>query len=295
MPAPETVTLTVESVGVSETALELEVSLANTTRDSKQRGSQSVFFTLLFCVAIACPLAILPSLLLLRGGIVSIVLRTGYAALYTYAMEYVARYTHRYLWHGPLLWWAHGTHHKQYPAFGSVPEFNHKNAPWSNDMELNDLFPMFFACIAVVLFAYGYFGPTNLSKDCWTGVALGTTLYGLSYFVGHDIVAHERLGKGLSSFVKSRFPYAEECAKVHFAFHHGCKNPEGDPYGAPYGFWLGPEEVAACKQGHEFVPMPKALRIALLASLAFSCSASTLHMIVDDPIPVSIGPIEIHL
>ena len=48
----------------------------------------------------------------------------------------------------------------------------------------------------------------------WTGVALGTTLYGLSYFVGHDIVAHERLGKGLSSFVKSRWPYAEECAKV---------------------------------------------------------------------------------
>ena len=22
-------------------------------------------------------------------------------------------------------------------------------------------------------------------------------------------------------------------SEVHFAFHHGCKNPEGDPYGAP--------------------------------------------------------------
>ncbi|EED90945.1 hypothetical protein THAPSDRAFT_263437, partial [Thalassiosira pseudonana CCMP1335] len=138
------------------------------------------------------------------------------------AMEYISRYSHCYLWHGKFLWWINGSHHHQYPAVGSTP--------------LNDAFAVFFATIATLAMWIGSEPPSTLTKDCSIGIGLGVTLYGLSYFVGHDIVAHERLGKGVANALRRAFPYMEQCASVHI-------RNDSDPYGAPYGFWLGPSEV----------------------------------------------------
>ena len=212
---------------------------------------------------------------LFQGDAQSTAVRLTYMGLYAYAMEFVARYSHRYLWHSGPLWWLHGTHHHQYPKIGAPPRYDHSNTYVTPIIELNDVFPLFFGTIAVALLAYGSQWPNTLSKDCWSGMALGTTAYGLSYFTGHDIVTHERLGKGVARFLRSKWSYLDQCAEVHNRYHHKLKKQQGDPYGPPYGFWLGPSEIEALRKGSDYAPMPRPVRAALQLSLLVALGASS--------------------
>ena len=215
---------------------------------------------------------------LFQGGWLSVSVRLFYTVLFAYAMEYVARYNHRYLWHSSQLWWLHGTHHHQYPKVGTPPLYGHMNRFVTPTIELNDLFPLAFAFIAVALISYGAQTPSYLAKDCWTGAAMGTTVFGLSYFTGHDIVAHERFGKRVALFLRSRWKYLDECAAVHFKYHHKMKKQPGDPYGPPYGFWLGPAEVQAMKDGlRDYAPMPPRIAFVLKSSLAVAFVATFIR------------------
>lgn len=87
------------------------------------------------------------------------------------AMEGVAWATHRYLMHGPLWIW-HRSHHE--PRLGVF--------------ELNDLFAVVFAAIAIGLFASG--AMTRI--PALTFAAAGVTAYGALYALVHDGLVHRR-------------------------------------------------------------------------------------------------------
>lgn len=206
----------------------------------------------------------------------SVGVRITYTALFTCAMEYVSRYLHAYLWHCRFLWWIHGTHHHQYPAFGSKPSYNHGNLYASPAIEFNDAFGCVFAVFATGLMWMGSGYPSALSHDCSFGIGTGVTLYGLSYFIGHDIVAHERCGKNVARGLKRMWPYLSECASVHVKHHHKLKPGSGDPYGPPYGFWLGPNEIRYLAQGRQYAPMPRITKLLIWTSIGVYAGSLTV-------------------
>ena len=79
---------------------------------------------------------------------------------------------HKYIMHGPL-WFVHKTHH--------LP---HKGA-----FELNDFFSLVFGLIAIALIIAGLHYGNGLSLGMGTGI----TLYGVVYFVLHDVAIHNRI------------------------------------------------------------------------------------------------------
>ncbi|HFZ8995475.1 TPA: sterol desaturase family protein [Citrobacter freundii] len=86
------------------------------------------------------------------------------------AMEIIAALTHKYIMHG-FGWGLHHSHHE--PATG-----------W---FEVNDLYAVIFAAVAIVLIALGSAGSWPLQ---WIGA--GMTLYGALYFIVHDGLVHQR-------------------------------------------------------------------------------------------------------
>jgi beta-carotene 3-hydroxylase len=86
-------------------------------------------------------------------------------------MECIAWFTHKYLMHGPL-WFIHQTHHKRKHGF----------------FELNDIFGLAFGGLALWLIIDDIL---DFSWKFWTGC--GITLYGIAYFITHDIFVHQRI------------------------------------------------------------------------------------------------------
>ncbi|WP_374471131.1 sterol desaturase family protein [Phenylobacterium sp.] len=87
------------------------------------------------------------------------------------AMEGVAWATHRYVMHG-VLWNWHRSHHE----------------PGRKGPELNDLFGLVFAGIAVGLFWLG--ARPGFAPVWW--LAMGMTAYGVLYALVHDGLVHRR-------------------------------------------------------------------------------------------------------
>ena len=79
---------------------------------------------------------------------------------------------HRWLFHG-LLWPIHRTHH----------------LPRRGMFELNDVFSLFFASLASSLLI---FAPVPLMASWQFPLGLGVAVYGLLYFVAHDLFTHRR-------------------------------------------------------------------------------------------------------
>ena len=85
-------------------------------------------------------------------------------------MEIVVALSHKYIMHG----WGWGWHHS-----------HHK--PHSGWFELNDLYAVLFAVLAIGLIAVGSAGLWPLQ---WIGA--GMTAYGALYFIVHDGLVHQR-------------------------------------------------------------------------------------------------------
>lgn len=189
--------------------------------------------------------------------------RMYFTILLSFGMEYVAMYEHKYLWHSKYLWFIHSTHHHQKSSFLSGPSRNdsERNSfilPSEQKMELNDIFPAMFSSIAMIIL-WKCSEPMHMFHDICFGSACGISIYGTSYFIGHDLCSHERCGVGLAKWLKQMFPKMAECADVHSTYHHRIKkeiSDDQDPYGAPYGFWLGPLEVKAQEENGEDLCMP---------------------------------------
>lgn len=86
-------------------------------------------------------------------------------------MEAVSYASHRWVMHGFGMVW-HRSHH----------------APPAGRFERNDLFPLSFSAVGVLLFAAASLGASAL----WP-VAAGVTAYGAAYLVVHELFIHRRL------------------------------------------------------------------------------------------------------
>lgn len=87
------------------------------------------------------------------------------------AMELASWAIHKYLMHGPL-WFIHKTHHN----------------PSKGKFELNDVFTLFFGSIAIILIVLGL---PEWDYRFWLGA--GISLYGMVYFIFHDMFIHRRV------------------------------------------------------------------------------------------------------
>lgn len=111
------------------------------------------------------------------------------------AMEFVARFLHRYVMHGSG-WCLHYDHH------------NHNGRIFQK----NDLYFLIFAVLATALVVTGF-------ETGWYEVAaagFGVGLYGIGYVVFHDIMFHGRI-RGLK--FKPRHPYLRRIINAHRVHH----------------------------------------------------------------------------
>ncbi len=129
-------------------------------------------------------------------------------------MEPWSRFVHGRVWHGAL-WGMHRSHHE--PRLGRF--------------ELNDVFVFAHALAVGPLFALAAFAPATWWREVLFGVAVGVSLFGVSYAVLHDGLAHGRLPVGWLG----RVSWLRRIVGAHRA-HHATG-------GAPYGFFLGPREL----------------------------------------------------
>lgn len=138
-------------------------------------------------------------------------------------MEAVAWFTHKYIMHG-IFWSLHKDHHKR-----------------DNEgvLEKNDSFFLFFATPAIILFAL-YFG--NGFKDPRLWIACGITLYGITYFMIHDIYIHQRF----SIFRKTDNVYFKAIRRAHKVHHKTIGKEGGSCFGmlfVPLKFFKQAEDL----------------------------------------------------
>ena len=117
-------------------------------------------------------------------------------------MEFVAWFSHKYIMHG-FLWSLHRDHHIK------------DHSSW---FERNDFFFIFYAIVSFgFALLWGQYG-------IWVGlpIAIGIFLYGLTYFLVHDIFIHQRF-KFLRNIDNK---YARGVRRAH-KIHHKNINKEG--------------------------------------------------------------------
>ena len=131
-----------------------------------------------------------------------------------WAMEIAAYVLHRWLFHG-VLWRIHRTHHD--PAHGHG----------QGGLELNDLFSVGFAAVSLGLMWAGRAEPLGVAF----GAGVGIAVYGLLYFVLHDLYTHGRFRR-----LRMQNPAAQAVKRAH-GRHHQSLSREGQE---PYGLFLFP-------------------------------------------------------
>lgn len=120
-------------------------------------------------------------------------------------MEAVAWLTHRYLMHG-LLWTLHRDHHQKEPGF----------------FERNDSFFLIFAIPS----AYCYYAGI-VNNDFRLYIGIGISLYGLAYFIVHDIIIHQRF-KWLRNWNNQ---YVSGIRRAHKMHHKHLEKHDGESFG----------------------------------------------------------------
>jgi beta-carotene 3-hydroxylase len=116
-------------------------------------------------------------------------------------MEFVAWSNHKYVMHG-FLWSLHRDHHTSDIAGKPV-------------LQKNDLFFLIYAIPAIILIIAGI----SLTSPYMIAIGAGITLYGVTYFIIHDVVYHQRL----PWFKNPTNAYIKAIIKAHGA-HHKPKN-----------------------------------------------------------------------
>lgn len=135
----------------------------------------------------------------------------GFILLGFCGMEVISYLVHRFIFHG-ILWEVHRSHHE--PNHGLF--------------ELNDLFSLFFAGVSIFLMYKGMSAPLQSTSF---GLGVGIAVYGVLYFVIHDLFAHKRFMPFKSdSKIMRVIRYAHQR-------HHQSIEKEGQE---PYGLFLFP-------------------------------------------------------
>ena len=122
-------------------------------------------------------------------------------------MESVAWCTHKYVMHG-LLWTLHKDHHKRESR---------------GFLEHNDFFFLIFAIPGIAGLMLGI----RNDFDYWFWIGLGITLYGVAYFLVHDIFIHQRL----KILRKANNRYFRAIRRAHKVHHRHLGKGDGECFG----------------------------------------------------------------
>ncbi|MBV9989103.1 MAG: sterol desaturase family protein [Chitinophagaceae bacterium] len=130
-----------------------------------------------------------------------------FIALLTFLlMEGITWLTHRYVMHG-FLWWLHEDHHRKGPGF----------------FEKNDAFFLIFAVPSWLCIMLG-----SMAQAYWVvSIGAGIALYGLAYFLVHELIIHQRF-KWLS---RSNNRYIRAIRWAHKMHHKHLSKEEGESFG----------------------------------------------------------------
>jgi beta-carotene 3-hydroxylase len=122
-------------------------------------------------------------------------------------MEFYAWFMHKYVMHG-FLWVLHEDHHRYHERW----------------LEKNDLFTLFFSSIAIIIIYYG----TTYAMPQVLFAGIGVTLYGICYFLFHDVMFHRRL-----PFLKLKpgTPYLRRIINAHATHHQKFYQQQGVAFG----------------------------------------------------------------
>ena len=131
--------------------------------------------------------------------------------LFFFLMEFVAWFSHKYMMHG-FMWVWHESHHK----------------PRKGRFELNDLCGFMFALPSAWLIILG-----AADYDWRFFAGLGIALYGVAYFLVHDVFVHQRV-KWLRG---ARLRYFKAMRQTHH-LHHAVHTKEG---AEAFGFLFVPK------------------------------------------------------
>ncbi len=119
-----------------------------------------------------------------------------------FLMEFVAWFTHKYIMHG-FLWSLHKDHH------------DHSTPP---PFEKNDAFALIFAIPSWLLMMFGVIH----GWDYKFYIGSGILLYGIAYFLVHEVVIHQRI----RWFTKSSNKYVSAIRRAH-KIHHKKLSKDG--------------------------------------------------------------------
>lgn len=125
-------------------------------------------------------------------------------------MEMVTWATHKYVMHG-FLWYLHEDHHQ--PGYPNV-------------FEKNDLFFVIFAVPSMLLIIFGL----NPVLNYLFFIGMGILLYGIAYFLVHDVLIHQRF-KWLRRYNNHYFSALRKGHKVH---HKHLGKEDGEVFGMLY-------------------------------------------------------------
>lgn len=131
-------------------------------------------------------------------------------------MEFVAWFAHKYVMHG-FLWHLHHDHH------------DHTTTP---PFEKNDAFALIFAIPSWLFMMFGVI-------DGWDYkfyIGVGILLYGIAYFLVHEVIIHQRL----KWFSKSDNWYVKGIKRAHKMHHKHMDKINGENFGmliVPYKYF----------------------------------------------------------
>jgi beta-carotene 3-hydroxylase len=121
-------------------------------------------------------------------------------------MEGITWLTHKYIMHG-FLWYLHKDHHQPHEGF----------------FEKNDFFFLIFAIPGWLCIMLGW------SHLNWWVVSIGAgiTMYGVAYFIVHEIIIHQRF----KFFSRSNNRYIKAIRWAHKMHHRHLNKEHGESFG----------------------------------------------------------------
>jgi beta-carotene 3-hydroxylase len=138
-------------------------------------------------------------------------------------MEFMAWFTHKYVMHG-LGWYFHQDHHQHKPGF----------------FEKNDVFFLIFAVPSCLLMVFGIMA----GNDWRLYAGIGIAIYGLCYFLVHDVFIHQRF----NWFKRTDNAYFRALRKAHKVHHKHLGKEHGECFGmlfVPFKYFKEANRAAA--------------------------------------------------
>ncbi len=126
-----------------------------------------------------------------------------------FLMEGITWATHKFVMHG-FLWYLHEDHHQPHGAF----------------FEKNDAFFLIFAIPSWLCIMLGLQNENYIAASIGFGIAL----YGLAYFLVHDVIIHQRF----KWFTRSSNVYVRTIRWAHKMHHKHMGKEDGESFGMLY-------------------------------------------------------------